>query len=215
MELPAGSLTHMHENKTITRTLFKSASHLQCAERMVASVMRGEIKRVPLDDNRSAHFGTILDYISEENLELDYLDYEHMVEIYLKHTPNLFLFEGENLISLLPPGAGSKVEPPSKLYFGTLRKVADSSMKQGLRSLKYPQLILTENESAAAYRARKFVKYDAPNSDTPVIIEVDAAAAYAAGTEFFQGDRDGLYATAEVSRKFLTVHELMPDFKND
>lgn len=74
------------------------------------------------------------------------------------------------------------VEPPAILYHGTSPRVLDAIMREGLRPIKRQMVHLSADlETALSVGSRHC------RADEPVVLQVDATAAHAAGIEFYVG----------------------------
>jgi putative RNA 2'-phosphotransferase len=89
-------------------------------------------------------------------------------------------------------------EPPSRLYYGTARDLAQSILRKGLRprDRQYVHLSSSVTEAIAVGRRR---------DPAPAIIVVDAMAAYAEGVRFFASGP--LFLAENVPTKFLSLDQ--------
>jgi putative RNA 2'-phosphotransferase len=87
-------------------------------------------------------------------------------------------------------------EPPPRLYYGTARDLAQSTLKNGLkpRDRQYVHLSISAEEAAAVARR---------HDPLPTIIVIDAKAAHAAGISFYHSGP--LFLAEGVPAKFLSV----------
>lgn len=192
----------------LNRSLFKSLEHFLKAHKLVESILQGKIGNVPIPEDGAVPFDHVLDLVVERDNTLDYMDFEHLVELYLRHAPLLFEIDGENLVSLRPSNCGETVEPPEVLYFATVNGVADRVVEHGLQSQKHPFVIMTNSKQAAIKRAHRF---SANIKDGPALVLVRALEAHNSGTEFTVGNREGLFLTARVSSDFLSIEAITPE----
>jgi len=193
-----------YKDDRIQRSLFRSEEHYVKAEKMLDGVLTGKIGDAPMGDNGEIAFSTVLDIMGDENKALDYMDYEHLVELYLRHSPLFFNLAGDDIVSLRPANFEKPVVPPDTLYFGTVRGVAQRALEQGLESRKHPHVVLTSDITAAVRRSHQF---SMSTKDEAVLLTVDAGRAYKDGKEFLVGNRSGLYMATHISRKYLTYDD--------
>lgn len=194
--------------RTLARSLFKEESHYHSAEKILEAALSNKIPSKPEADG-SLHIFEALDILSREDENLDYLNYNHLIEVYLRHSPIMFYIRSDEkedfLVSMRPKTAGLPIVPPDVLYFGTLSGVAGQAMSRGLTSNKHACVILTDDRDQAEARAYGFSKEkDAP----PALIIVDAKSAVKNGTCFLGGDREHFYKTELISRAYLTRVDL-------
>jgi len=88
------------------------------------------------------------------------------------------------------------VEPPSHLYYGVARDLAQSMLRSGLkpRDRQYVHLSVSADEAESVAK-----RYD----PSPVIIVVDAQAAHDEGISFYQSGP--LFLAQNVPAKFLSL----------
>jgi putative RNA 2'-phosphotransferase len=96
------------------------------------------------------------------------------------------------------PAGDPVADPPDLLYHGTARRNLDQILREGLRpgSRQYVHLSPTAREAAEV----------GSRHGVPVVLEVDATAAHAAGIEFHRAP-NGLYLVREVPPEFLGVRK--------
>lgn len=186
---------------TLSRSMFPSYDSYMDAERLVLGIVEGKIGEPKREKDGSVNYGEILDVVDAENIDLKYMGYEHIVEIFLRHSPSVFALDGDNLVSTRPVGAGNNMEPPELLYFGTVFGVAAQAYGKGLQSKRHPYVILQTSLDAATASAKIFSQN---TNDKAVVIVVQAKQAYAKGVKFLQGNREGQVMTEYISRGFLS-----------
>jgi hypothetical protein len=186
--------------RTLNRSHFQSEAHYILAERILKSLMTYKIEAPRTEEGGVTVFDA-LDAIANGDPSLEYLDFEHLSEIYLRHYPQTFSIEGDYLIPTRPPTAGLPVTPPDTLYFGTLRSIANLAAQKGLLSSHHPHVVVTSDRSLAEKRAYDFARDK--EGVSPALLIVDAAAAYASGTLFLGGDKSHLFKAEHISRNFL------------
>lgn len=203
-----GQFNHPRDTKlsprpslSISRSMFPSFDSYKDAERLVLGIVEGKIGEPKREKDGSINYGEVLDVVDAENIDLKYMGYEHIVEIFLRHSPSIFALDGDNLISTRQLGAGNSIEPPELLYFGTVFGVAAQAYGKGLQSKRHPYVILQTSLEAATASANVFSQN---TNDKAVVITVQAKQAYAKGVKFFQGNREGQIMTEYISRGFLT-----------
>lgn len=183
------------------RSLFSNQDQYQEAERMTLHILNGKIGQLTKDAEGSVDYAEVLEIIDSENIELKFMNYEHLVEIFLRHTPFAFrMVDGDRIQLIRPEGAGQPVEPPEFLYFGTVMGVACKAFGKGLQSRRHPYVILQESKEAATLNAKSFSE---ETKDTAVVITIKALQASQAGTKFIKGNRDGQVMTEHISRTHL------------
>lgn len=187
------------KNQTL-RSLFKEYDHYLVTSKLLETILSWKYPDLLPDDKGQVPIDKVIEVLSSESEEFDYIDFEHIVEIYMKHDPYLFAIEGENLISSRPFNAGKEVEPPEHLFFGTIEGVAERAVVRGLMSQKHPYVILTENFKSAANRAIGFTR---GSRDTACVLKVNAKEAHEAGTEFLMGNKSSLYLAVHINKKFI------------
>ena len=75
------------------------------------------------------------------------------------------------------------VEPPALLYHGTTQEAAQAIVREGLRSMKRQYVHLSaDTETALRVGLRR--------TNRPVILRIDALAAYQQGVRFYLGNED-------------------------
>jgi putative RNA 2'-phosphotransferase len=91
---------------------------------------------------------------------------------------------------------GRLAEPPVELYFGTARDLAESMLRRGLepRDRQYVHLSITAAEADSVARR---------HDTAPVILVIDAHAAYAERVRFYECGP--LFLVDNVPAKFLTL----------
>jgi RNA:NAD 2'-phosphotransferase (TPT1/KptA family) len=187
---------------TLARSLFQKYEEYSEAERLLIGVLEGKVGKVKLkkDSNGAANYCDVLDIMEQENLYLSYLGYEHVVEIFLRHTPVMFKLDGDFLVSAKAKDAGKDIMPPELLFFGTVAGVANKAVNKGLISKRHPYIILQSDRIVATKTAEAFSQ---ESGDDPVVIEIRAMEACKSGTPFLLGNREGQYMTEYVSRNYL------------
>lgn len=147
----------------------------------------------------------VLDAIAASDKDLANVDFEHLVEIFLRHSPSTFLIQGDLLVPIRPVTAGTPVTPPSLLYFGTTYDVANMSTERGLSSMRSTHVVLTDDYDVAVSRSMEFA---AQSSTQPFLITVDARQAHNDGVVFLGGDRAGLYKAPLIEARYLSIQEV-------
>ena len=186
-------------HKPLRRSLFSDETLYLKAEQAILGVFDKTSQReIPLE--------TIYDEVQKEVGDSFLVDFEHIVEVYLRHTPSTFLIDGDSLKSLKPQNAGMPAEPPETLYFGTTSSVASQALVHGLRSLRGQWVIVTADREVAVSRAFTFAK----ECDTePSLITIEASrASKEFDVTFLLGDRDNLYKAEYIGALFLSVETL-------
>lgn len=186
-------------HKSLRRSLFSDDTLYQKAEKAILDVFDKTSQReIPLE--------TFYDEIQKEIGDSFLVDFEHIVEVYLRHSPSTFLIDGANLKSLRPQNAGMPVEPPETLYFGTTSSVASQALVHGLRSLRGQCVIVTADREVAVSRALTFAK-ECATEPSLITIEASRASSEFAVT-FLMGDRDNLFKAEYIGALFLSVENL-------
>jgi hypothetical protein len=170
------------------------------AEAAILSIMNPET--VP---PAGVSINKVLDEVSASDKDLASMDFEHLVEVYLRHSPSTFAIQGDVLTPIRPVTAGAPVTPPSVLYFGTTYDVANMSTERGLSSMRSSHVVLTEDYDVAVSRSMEFA---AQSSTAPFLITVDAEQAHKQGVVFLGGDRAGLYKTPLIESCYLHISEV-------
>ena len=97
--------------------------------------------------------------------------------------------------SVSSPVEYEEAVPPDVLYHGTTEKSAISILGEGIKSMKRQYVHLSPDiETATEVALRRTAK--------PVLLKVDAKAAYLAGTRFYKGN-DSVWLTKEIDRAFI------------
>lgn len=195
----------MPVTNTVHRSLFKHVDHYLKADRLLDGILQGRVGSLRVDEEGRVPLDKVLDVLCDENKALGYVDFEHLVELYLRQTPAYFLLDGDDIVSLKPSDCGKPSEPPDTLYFGTVQGVATRALEQGLQSLKHPHVVLTSDIDSATRRAVQFAE---STSDDPVLLKIDASQAHECGVEFVVGNRKGLYMATHISRRYITSETL-------
>ncbi len=132
-------------------------------------------------------------------VSVDRADLERMLSM---ATKNRYELEGDRIRALYGhslPGRLQKrlVTPPARLFHGTAPQAWPSIEAGGLSPMGRQYVHLSvDRETAFAVGRRK--------SDAPVILEVDAAAASAAGIGFYEGS-DLVWLAYEIPSRYIAV----------
>ena len=97
-----------------------------------------------------------------------------------------------------------RVEPPSHLYHGTARNLAETTLREGLKpsGRTYVHLSASVDEAVAVGQRR---------DPSPAVVVIDARAAHLAGIEFYSSGP--LYLSSEIPPRFLSLWESAPRVK--
>lgn len=96
--------------------------------------------------------------------------------------------------------ARDPAQPPPVLFHGTARDVLDAITSDGLRPMRRQYVHLSVDRETAAEVGRR-------KERDPVLLHVDAAAASAAGVQFYRGN-DVIWLTAHVPSAFLRTEHV-------
>jgi hypothetical protein len=156
--------------------------------------------------NGSVPIDCMLDFLASSDDSLGQVDFEHLVELYLRTTDPLFTIEGNDLVPVLPVNKGSIVTPPDVLYFGTHSAIALQAQVGGLKSIHSSLVVMTDRKDLAVVRAKKFSRER--KGSRPILVVIDAKRASASGVEFLVGDKRSLYLASHIDRLFLDLEEV-------
>jgi len=194
------------------RTYFEDNKHFDTASNLLRSLMTYKVERNDLWEGGKVPLEGVYTYLSQQCDFLDYLDFEHLVELDLKQTENCFELKGDYLIPTQPRTVGKQITAPDTLYFGTIRKLATSILSRGLTSRTQEYVLVTSSKEIAAKRALQFCNNSLGISDekekTPVIIVIDSHLAQEEGIVFLGGKKESLFQTAYLSSKYLTCEDV-------
>lgn len=189
----------------LNRSLFKSPAAYSDAEKLISRILKGQIGDSSIyREDRGVHYEDILGIIQEENSYLGYINFDHLIEVYLRHYPQTFKIDDDFLVPVVEENKDTEVEPPELLYFGTSGEVAMKALNKGLQSNRHPFLILTSSYDIAERKADSFADQC---GDTPVVITVDAAKAYEDNVSFFTGTSDQAFLVEYISKKYIELPE--------
>lgn len=87
--------------------------------------------------------------------------------------------------------------PPARLFHGTTEEAAARISDEGIRSMKRQYVHLSADADTA-------VKVALRRTSNPVILEVDAKAAYDSGIKFYLGN-DNIWLASFISREFISL----------
>lgn len=186
----------------LRKSLFHNSGDMRIAQKTLEDTLRGsfdgrgatpnEIGLYKLDDAAKI--------IQHESMDMQYIDRNHLVEIYLRDTTGSFVLEGD----LIGHVRYTQITPPAVLYFGTTEEISRSAIRHGIMSSSRIMATLFDNIEDAfniAYR------YANRKGDAPVVIQVDAKAAYDGNTDFSYSGVKGEYLVERVGYRYLTsVH---------
>jgi RNA:NAD 2'-phosphotransferase (TPT1/KptA family) len=127
---------------------------------------------------------------------MQYLNRNHIVELYFKDRDRHIFITGENIIRYKEV---KYVQPPDTLYFGTLLKLAERMTQNGIRSSTKGYVKLYGTKVLAEEFASKF-KTD--ESDHIVVLSVDAKKAFSEGLKFSTYKEDE-YVVVRVDKKYI------------
>lgn len=85
--------------------------------------------------------------------------------------------------------------PPNLLYHGTTEKSAALIRKEGLKPMKRQYVHLSADVDTATHVALR-------RTSNPVLVIIDAKAAYSDGTKFYKGN-DSVWLAKSVDKKFI------------
>lgn len=190
------------------RSLFKSELLFHSAETFLKDVLRKAL----LNKETSLPWEDALDRVAQQDSHLADLDFEHLVELYLRHNPGFFRIEGNTLIPTSTIHAGLTGTPPEVLYFGTNLSTATSILNHGLLGHRSPKVTVTSDRGIACSRAQHFAR---TNDSTPCLVTIQAKEAHEKGTTFWIGERPGLYLAEYIDKAFVSMEELVPDSVED
>lgn len=97
--------------------------------------------------------------------------------------------------SLATPIEHPPAEPPPVLYHGTAPAAAEIILKEGLKSMNRQKVHLSTDQATARLVGGR-------HAPDPVILEVQAAAAHAAGIAFYLGNED-VWLADDIPAEFV------------
>ena len=128
--------------------------------------------------------------------ELDYINRNHIVELYFKDRDHKILINGEDQIKFK---IVTYVQPPDTLYFGTLEGLASRMLAGGIKSHTKKYIKLYETKEQAEEFAKKFASRE---EDKVVTLTVNAKKAFADGMKF-STYKPGEYIIVRVDRNYI------------
>ena len=179
------------------QTLFKSFNDYRDADRILKMILRG-LGNIESDDKGFKSVDACASQMTIENLDLHYVDRNHIVELHMRDRDQLIELSGD----LVRERAEENIEPPDKLYFGTLGHLKSKMMRSGIKSFTKKYIRLYAEEDRALDFAKKFEDMDSGRTGT-IAIPIDAKAAFLGGVKFGDGRQDGEYVTEQISPRFI------------
>jgi len=153
-------------------------------------------KVIPHENGDLCRIDELCNHIIKQNPHLSYIDRDHIIELYFK--------DRERRISIVDKDYVQYrcifyVQPPSTLYFGTVKNLIGRMQVSGLKSRTKGFIKLYEDPNKAREFAKQFANRE---GDVIVAIKVDAGSASKDGTKF-STHNDGEYITVRVDKKHL------------
>jgi RNA:NAD 2'-phosphotransferase (TPT1/KptA family) len=128
--------------------------------------------------------------------QLDYINRNHIVELYFKDTGRKIFISGLNEIKYRET---RYVQPPDVLYFGTLTRLVPSMKANGIKSSTKGYLKLYSTSQLAIDFATKFISKP---EDKVTTLTIDAAAACHDGMRFTTYKPDE-YIVVRIDKKYI------------
>lgn len=120
----------------------------------------------------------IVQYLKSKYPELNYINRNHIVELYFQDRDHKILINGEDQIKYK---IVTYVQPPDILYFGTLANLAERMVESGIKSHTKKYIKLYDTPEGAKEFAEKFASRE---SDKIVVLSINTKQAFEDGFKF-------------------------------
>lgn len=151
-------------------------------------------KLIPRENGNLCKIDDLCKYIVEKNPRLSYIDRDHIIELYFKDRERRILIVDKDYAQYR---SISYVQPPSTLYFGTVKNLADRMLTSGLKSRTKGFVKLYDTPEKAKEFAKQFATRE---GDVIVAIKVDSGAAFSEGTKF-STHNDGEFIVVRIDKR--------------
>lgn len=177
-------------------TLYKTGNDLKRAITSTIDILTGKVPEVQADEHGYYQIDDICTYLRGAHPELDYINHNHIVELYFKDTNRKILINGFNRMKYKEI---RYVKPPDTLYFGTVENLVPRMLHNGIHSSTKKYVKLHGSFEAATNFGQKFLQRE---NDEVAVLEIDAGAAFTDGMRFsvFEDDE---YIIVRVDRKYI------------
>jgi putative RNA 2'-phosphotransferase len=180
----------MHDYARLSRTVAHALRHAPW------------VYELEIDDEGWAPVDQLLDALRDKRERWRDLDRSDFVEMIRRSDKRRYEIEGNRIRALYGhslPGRLSRrqVTPPERLYHGTAPAAAATIPEQGLRPMgrQYVHLSATRDDAVEVGRRK---------ASEPVILEVGAAEADAAGVRFYEGN-EHVWLADRVPARFVEI----------
>jgi len=190
-----------HHSKSSSRpviTLYKSQDDLKKALFEVIDILteRSKIPQPPVKSGEFFSIKEIAEALRKVHPDLEYINHNHIVELYFKDRDRKILINGEDNIKYKEV---RYVQPPEELYFGTVKALVDRMQSFGLKSATKGYIKLYESVDKALEFGNKFANRD---GDEVVAIAIDSGRAFSEGMKF-STYQEGEYIIVRVDHKYI------------
>lgn len=175
-------------------TLYRNHDDLRTAILATIEIMTDKASTLVKDKDGYYSITELCSLLKQKSPALDYINNNHIVELYFKDKDRKILISGIDQIKYKDV---RYVLPPDVLYFGTTRALVDKMVSFGIRSGTKGYIKLYETPEKAANFAKKFSL-----QETPVVLKIDSRAAFSDGLKF-STFLDGEFIAVRIDKKYI------------
>jgi RNA:NAD 2'-phosphotransferase (TPT1/KptA family) len=151
---------------------------------------------LPQDDKEFVSIDALCEKIKNLNKGLDYINRNHIVELFFKDRNRRILIGGYDLIKYKQI---KYVKPPDTLYFAALKWLSDKMTRNGIRSEARHYVKLYETVELATEKGQRLIKSD---NDQLVLIKINAGKAFEEGLKFSTYET-GEYIVIKINPRYI------------
>lgn len=151
---------------------------------------------LPQDDKGFISIDALCEKIKNLNKGLDYINRNHIVELFFKDRNRRILIGGYDLIKYKQI---KYVKPPDVLYFAALKWLSEKMIRNGIRSEARHYVKLYETKELATEKGQRLIKNE---NDELVIIKINAGKAFEEGLKFSTYEK-GEYIVIKINSRYI------------
>ena len=179
-------------------TLYKSQDDMKRALIETIDMLTGQskISQPPKKKDEFFSIVEITEALIKNFPELSYINTNHIVELFFKDRDRKILINGEDNIKYKEV---RYVQPPNKLYFGTVKALVERMQSYGLKSMTKGYIKLYKSREQAIEFGKKFANWE---GDEVVALAIDSEKAFSEGMKF-STYQEGEFIIVRVDRKYI------------
>jgi len=153
-------------------------------------------KIIPKVNGNMCKIEDLCKYLKEKNPRIDYIDRDHIIELFFKDRERRISIVDREYVQYR---SISYVQPPSTLYFGTVKNLVGRMQTSGIKSRTKGFIKLYDSPESAKEFAKQFANRE---GDIIVAVKVNAGSAFTEGTKFSTHNK-GEYIAVRIDRRHI------------